>query len=50
MPEGLDPGMLSNYTKDLLFFLERLLVNPYSIRRPHLMKDSLVFLVDNDTA
>jgi arachidonate 15-lipoxygenase (second type) / 8-lipoxygenase (S-type) len=47
VPEGLDPGMLSNYTKDLLFSMERLSVNPYSVRRLHPTQDSLPFVVDN---
>ncbi|OCL06344.1 Lipoxygenase [Glonium stellatum] len=33
VPSGEDPGILSNYTEDLLFSMERLSLNPYAIRR-----------------
>ena len=47
VPEGTDSGMLSNYTQDLLFSMERLSVNPYSIRRLQPTGDNLAFEVDN---
>jgi Lipoxygenase len=46
-PEGLDAGMLLNYTQDLLFSMERLSVNPFSIRRLHPTEDKLAFNVDD---
>jgi hypothetical protein len=47
VPEGLDPGMLSNYTQDLLFSMDRLSVNPFSIKRLHPIDDRLPFIVDD---
>jgi hypothetical protein len=47
VPEGLDPEMLSNYTQDLLFSMERLSLNPYSIRRLRPTEDELPFTVDS---
>ena len=47
-PDGVDPGILSNYTQDLLFSMERLSTNPFSIRRLHPQTDTLPFGVDDD--
>lgn len=33
VPTGVAPGILTNYTQDLLFSMERLSFNPYAIRR-----------------
>ncbi|TVY94043.1 Manganese lipoxygenase [Lachnellula willkommii] len=49
LPEGVDVGVLTNYTNDLLFSMERLSVNPYSIKRLN-QSDTLAFQVDNGTA
>jgi len=46
MPAGLDVGILSNYTDDLLFSMERLSVNPFTIRRLS-PSDSLPFTVED---
>lgn len=40
-------GMLSNYTQDLLFSMERLSSSPYSIKRLNPAKDTLPFSVDD---
>ncbi|KAK6329935.1 hypothetical protein TWF718_003362 [Orbilia javanica] len=32
-PTGVSPGLLTNYTQDLLFSMQRLSTNPYAIRR-----------------
>lgn len=49
VPEGVDLGMLSNYTQDILFSMERLSVNPFSIKRLR-PEDRLPFVVDDETA
>lgn len=47
-PTGQDPGMLTNYTQDLLFSMERLSFNPFAVRR--LSKtESRPFTVDDTT-
>ncbi|OJJ96370.1 hypothetical protein ASPACDRAFT_34675 [Aspergillus aculeatus ATCC 16872] len=43
IPDGVAPGMLSNWTQDLLFSMERLSVNPYVVRRLHPENDPLPF-------
>jgi hypothetical protein len=48
-PDGVLPGMLSNYTSDLLFSMERLSVNPYILRRAKREDPSLPFKVDDAT-
>ncbi|EPS36284.1 hypothetical protein H072_10175 [Dactylellina haptotyla CBS 200.50] len=48
-PTGVMPGMLTNYTQDLLFSMERLSLNPYSVRRLIPGQDSLPFIVDSST-
>lgn len=50
LPNGPAPGILSNYTQDLLFSMERLSVSPYAVRRLHPLKSSLAFEVDDVTA
>ncbi|KAL8404714.1 hypothetical protein RB594_009543 [Gaeumannomyces avenae] len=47
VPEGISKGMLSNYTSDLLFSMERLSSNPYVLKRLHPTKDKLPFSVEN---
>ena len=46
VPSGPAQGTLSNLTQDLLFSMERLSVNPYSIRRLHPIADALPFDID----
>jgi len=46
VPDGPAPGTLENYTSDLLFAMERLSANPYSIRRLHPTAEMLPFVVD----
>lgn len=41
---------MTNYTQDLLFSMERLSVNPFSIRRLNPASDTLAFPVDDDIA
>ena len=50
MPAGLDTGILSNYTNDLMFSMERLSINPYSIKRLNPSLDSLSFHVEDAIA
>jgi arachidonate 15-lipoxygenase (second type) / 8-lipoxygenase (S-type) len=50
VPEGVDSGMLSNYTQDLLFSMERLSTNPYSIIRLQNTGDGLPFTIDDAIA
>ncbi|EME47571.1 hypothetical protein DOTSEDRAFT_50946 [Dothistroma septosporum NZE10] len=45
---GQDPGLLANYTQDLLFSMARLSTNPYAIRRLKPV-ESLPFLVESST-
>ncbi|KAH8915766.1 putative arachidonate 5-lipoxygenase [Atractiella rhizophila] len=49
IPHGVAPGMLTNYTSDLLFSMERLSAQPYSIRRVK-KSDPLNFKVDDKTS
>lgn len=46
-PRGVAPGIMTNYTQDLLFSMERLSQNPYPL---HLVKpgDKLPFEVADD--
>lgn len=46
-PSGVARGALSNSTQDLLFSMERLSVNPFSVRRLHPINDVLPFEVDS---
>ena len=45
-PEGVDSGILTNYTSDLLFSIERLSLNPYNIVRLNPKASQLPFQVD----
>lgn len=45
-PTGVDAGLLTNYTHDLLFSMERLSLNTYSIRRLG-SDESLPFTIDD---
>lgn len=47
-PTGQDSGILTNYTQDLLFSMERLSVNPYAVRRL-LPLEELPFAVEDAT-
>lgn len=50
LPNGPFPGVLSNYTNDLLFSMERLSTSPYQVRRLNPSSDSLNFQVADDVA
>lgn len=50
LPKGPVPGVLTNYTQDLLFSMERLAASPYAIRRLNPSSDSLAFEVDDSVA
>lgn len=50
LPNGPDPGVLTNYTNDLLFSMERLSNSPYQVRRLNPNADSLNFRVDDGIA
>lgn len=50
LPKGPAPGVLSNYTQDLLFSMERLSVSPYALSRLNPLTDTLAFEVDDITA
>ncbi|KAH0149902.1 Lipoxygenase, partial [Aureobasidium melanogenum] len=50
LPQGPAPGILTNYTQDLLFSMERLSFSPYQIRRLNSSKDTLNFDVDDQVA
>ena len=50
LSEGVSPGMLTNWTQDLLFSMERLSINPYVVRRLHPDCDDLSFTIDESTA
>lgn len=50
LPDGPAAGLLSNYTQDLLFSMERLSANPYSIKRLDPSSDTLAFDVDDTIA
>ena len=46
----MNPGSLSNFTSDLLFSMNRLAFNAYSVRRLSVKNDSLPFTVDSGVA
>lgn len=46
-PTGQYKGILTNYTQDLLFSMERLSFNPYAVRRLNPSSDSIPFTVDD---
>ena len=48
VPDGVDPGMLTNYTSDLLFSMERLSVNPFVVKRAQAQDSALPFTVPDD--
>ncbi|KAI2602753.1 Lipoxygenase [Hypoxylon sp. NC1633] len=48
VPTGVALGALANFTSDLLFAMERLSSNPYSIRRLHPTQDILPFEIDSE--
>ncbi|EXJ61913.1 hypothetical protein A1O7_02344 [Cladophialophora yegresii CBS 114405] len=56
LPNGPVPGILTNYTQDLLFSMERLSISPYQVRRLkpsnglNPSTDTLQFNVDDDVA
>ena len=50
LPKRPDPGVLTNYTQDLLFSMERLSLSPYQVRRLDPSADELAFQIDNSTA
>jgi len=50
LPKGPDPGVLANYTSDLLFSMERLSISPYQVRRLNPSSDSLAFTIDDPTS
>lgn len=50
LPAGPVPGILTNYTQDLLFSMERLSISPYAVRRLSPSADSLAFAVDDSVA
>lgn len=50
LSQGPAPGILTNYTQDLLFSMERLSFSPYQIRRLNSSKDTLNFKVDDKIA
>lgn len=50
LPKGPVPGILSNYSQDLLFSMERLSNSPYAVRRLRPSVDTLAFDVDASVA
>ncbi|CAI6332244.1 unnamed protein product [Periconia digitata] len=50
IPDGVSPGMLTNWTQDLLFSMERLSNNPYAVKRIHPEDQILPFEVEQSTA
>jgi arachidonate 15-lipoxygenase (second type)/8-lipoxygenase (S-type) len=46
IPSGIDQGILTNYTNDLMFSMERLSVNPYSIKRLQPSIDTVPFQIE----
>ncbi|KAK5245018.1 hypothetical protein LTS06_009470, partial [Exophiala xenobiotica] len=47
---GPAPGILSNYTQDLLFSMERLSLSPYQVKRLNPSSDTLQFTIDDKLA
>ncbi|EFX01408.1 arachidonate 8-lipoxygenase [Grosmannia clavigera kw1407] len=47
LPNGTDLGILTNYTQDLLFSMQRLSSSPYQVRRLRFGSESLPFAVDD---
>lgn len=50
LPKGPVPGVLTNYTQDLLFSMERLSTSPYALRRLIPGGDWLPFYVDDSVS
>ena len=50
LPRGPVPGILSNYTQDLLFSMERLSVSPYQVKRLNPSSNTLPFNLDDTLA
>ena len=50
LPMGPVPGVLTNYTQDLLFSMERLSISPYQVRRLNPSTDQLAFQIDVEGA
>ncbi|KAL8784965.1 MAG: hypothetical protein Q9195_008831 [Heterodermia aff. obscurata] len=46
-PDGVDPGILTNYSQDLLFSMERLSSNPFPIKRLNPQNDTLPFEIED---
>lgn len=46
IPDGVSPGMLTNWTQDLLFSMERLSSSPYVVRRLDPELEGLPYAVD----
>jgi hypothetical protein len=47
-PNGVDPGMLTNYTQDLFFSMERLSLSPFAIRRLYPVHNGLPFDIPDE--
>ncbi|OQV10640.1 hypothetical protein CLAIMM_14607 [Cladophialophora immunda] len=47
LPSGPVPGILTNYTQDLLFSMERLSLSPYQVKRLNPAADRLQFTVED---
>ncbi|ETS82938.1 hypothetical protein PFICI_04814 [Pestalotiopsis fici W106-1] len=50
LPSGPVPGILTNYTQDLLFSMERLSLSPYQVKRLNPTSDELQFSIDDAVA
>lgn len=50
LPKGPVPGVLTNYTQDLLFSMERLSASPYALRRLAPGSDWIPFWIDDSVA
>ncbi|WPH04308.1 Hypothetical protein R9X50_00719700 [Acrodontium crateriforme] len=50
LPHGPDPGVLTNYTDDLFFSMERLSNSPYAVKRLRPHYDTLSFNIDDKIA
>ncbi|KAF3763817.1 manganese lipoxygenase [Cryphonectria parasitica EP155] len=50
LPNGPAPGILTNYTQDLVFSMERLANSPFAVRRLNPSSDSLPFQVEDSIA
>ncbi len=50
LPSGPVPGMLTNYTQDLLFSMERLSLSPYQVKRLNPSSHTLPFKIEDRLA